>query len=107
MTTATMAAPGVCWDCGGQCLSFKGIVHGWRCAACCAAYVEAGAVLGEAAEAKERARRLTQWTTRQPETSNAGGSGRRRGGGGSGELATGRLHRPYDDDPEHQEHTPL
>lgn len=56
----TETRPHICWDCGGPCLTYKGTDHGWRCAACCAAYVERGAVAGETAVATERAKQLAK-----------------------------------------------
>lgn len=52
-------APGTCWDCGGPCLTYKGSVHGWHCAACLGRYLDAGQARWEARsdKAKERIRR--------------------------------------------------
>jgi hypothetical protein len=58
--TVTTDSSSGCWECGGPCLTYKGSEHGWRCRACCAAYVAAGAAAGAAREAQGRAARLTK-----------------------------------------------
>lgn len=50
--------PGICWDCGGPCLTYKGSVHGWRCTACVDRYLDAGAAKAEARERARQARKV-------------------------------------------------
>lgn len=69
MTTMTAAATdyddagvayGVCWRCGGPCLTHKGSVHGWTCTACINDYLDAGAAKADARDRKERERLLAK-----------------------------------------------
>lgn len=60
VTPPTRQTPGICWDCGGPCLSFKGTNHGWRCRLCVEAYLEAAAIKAVVAETKLRTKRLTK-----------------------------------------------
>jgi tRNA(Ile2) C34 agmatinyltransferase TiaS len=53
--------PGICWECRGPCLTYKGSQHGWRCRACCTRYVAAGAALAAKVETKEREKRLAKF----------------------------------------------
>lgn len=57
-STPHSSTPGVCWECGGPCRTYKGTVHGWRCAACCLRHVEAGAVRAATADVRERRKQM-------------------------------------------------
>jgi hypothetical protein len=83
----TETPPGVCWDCGGPCRTFKGTEHGWRCRACCARYLASGAAKASAADAKERAKRPAKQRTGLDTAHQTNPAAVGRGGGG---LAVGR-----------------
>lgn len=74
---------GVCWDCGGPCLTYKGSDHGWRCRACIDRYLDEGdrAWQSRSDKAREKiTRNLLHGNNHQtPVTAND----RRREGGGS------------------------
>jgi tRNA(Ile2) C34 agmatinyltransferase TiaS len=44
---------GVCWDCFGPCLTYKGTEHGWRCRSCLRRYLEEAAARCEAKQLRE------------------------------------------------------
>lgn len=90
MTTAIETAPEqatylcyVCWECDGPCRTYKGSVHGWRCAACIERYLAASAAKAEAEAEKSRQRFI--------KIPNTPVEGRRWDGGG---CATGRTTVP-------------
>jgi len=58
--TAALAARTVatCWDCGGPCATFKGSVHGWRCAPCLRRHVDESAARGAERDRRERDKAL-------------------------------------------------
>lgn len=70
---------GTCWDCGGPCLSYKGSLHGWRCRACIATYLDADAAKAAAAEERGREKRAARFRAADFPTGDDGC-----GGGGSG-----------------------
>lgn len=77
---------GRCWDCGGPCLTYKGSTHGWRCAACCTAYLDTAWAAWVASEKKEQSQRASRFRAAH---GNRGGTDPKGGRGGGG-LATGR-----------------
>lgn len=85
----TTTPPGVCWDCGGPCLTYKGTEHGWRCRTCLAAYIAVGAAAAAARQALERTeiRALLDATAKRGDRRTGGNDGRRPGGG----LAAGHV----------------
>ena len=97
MTAAmTETQPGVCWECGGPCLSYKGTDHGWRCRACLDRYLDYAAARGQANEHKSREKLLRKGSQGFPVEVVV-----------AVDLAM-CPHRHYGDDPahtEHQEHT--
>ena len=74
-------APGLCWDCGGPCLTFKGSVHGWRCRACVDRYLDDGLArwAARSANARERVQR-NLFHNDNPTPVTANGDRRRDGG---------------------------
>jgi hypothetical protein len=79
--------PGVCWECGGFCLDFKGDAHGWRCRFCLDAYLDAGWARWEGLTDKDRARRAPGFRTATGDQRDGTDPKGSRGGGG---LAAGR-----------------
>lgn len=76
------AAGGVCWRCGGPCLTYKGSVHGWSCTACLDRYLEEGAAKAAARDRKDR-ERLARKALDAANRTSVTGNGQRREGGGS------------------------
>jgi hypothetical protein len=58
MTAApdTETPPGICWECRGPCLTFKGSEHGWRCRSCLDRYLNQGVARADKADAKRLAK---------------------------------------------------
>lgn len=57
----TESRTGVCWDCGGPCLTYKGTVHGWRCRACLDEHLAADAARYDGRAARDRAKRALKF----------------------------------------------
>lgn len=74
---------GVCWDCGGPCLTFKGSEHGWRCRACLDAYLDAGERVWQARSAKAREKISRNLLHDNDNRASVAAEVRRRDGGGS------------------------
>ncbi|SON63384.1 hypothetical protein MSIMFI_04914 [Mycobacterium simulans] len=77
LTETPPSTPGICWDCGGPCLTHKGTVHKWRCRSCLDRYLEDAAARGEAKAHKTREKLLRKAFHGLPVEG-------RRGGGGTG-----------------------
>ncbi|WP_232001882.1 hypothetical protein [Mycobacterium sp. 852014-52450_SCH5900713] len=72
---------GVCWECGGPCLTYKGSVHGWRCIACLHRYLDDGAAKAAARDRRDRERLARKALDAAIQTSVTANGQRREGGG--------------------------
>jgi hypothetical protein len=82
---------GVCWECGGPCLTYKGSEHGMRCRACLRVYLDAGAAAAAARQTQERAELRAHLNAAAKRGNHGtGGNDRRQPGDG---LAVGHIVR--------------
>lgn len=81
-------APGVCWDCGGPCLTYKGSEHGWRCRACVDAYLDAGERAWQTRSAKARDKISRNLLHSNDNRAYAAAEARRRDGGAPSYVPT-------------------
>jgi ribosomal protein L37AE/L43A len=57
---AARSQPGVCPDCGGPSLTYKGHHHAWRCTACIGRYLAEGAAKADSRLNHEREQRIAK-----------------------------------------------
>lgn len=62
---------GICWECHGPCLIYRGTVHGWRCSACIDKYLQAAAARADAKVQRHR-ETLSRNTFHSPTPSSLG-----------------------------------